>query len=124
MTSAWARYLVSRRRIQSFPNRSILRSFASHSFGTGVMNVSSDASNKGENDEYTGNGDRDHDPEEGEEQESGKGDEACESEEGDESAQGEEHPVRQQGREGPGSDATQGRSHPRGDRKGDGLAES
>jgi hypothetical protein len=48
------------------------------------MNVSSDASNKGENDEYTGNGDRDHDPEEGEEQERGKGDEACESEEGEE----------------------------------------
>jgi len=87
--------------------------------------VSSDASNKGENDEHTGNDDRDRDPEEREgHQEIGEGDEARESKKDSEGTQGEEHPIRQQGREGSGIDEAQGRRNSRGNREGDRLAES
>jgi hypothetical protein len=64
------------------------------------MNVSSDASNKGENDEYTGNGDDDANSETQEgnsQQEIGKGIEARQSKKDGKGPQGEEHPIRKQG---------------------------
>src|SRR5688572_15232548 len=78
---------------------------------------SSDALNKGEHDEHTGN-DRDNDPEESKgQQEIGKGDKASKDDESRSSNQGED-PIWKQGRNRPGLDEAQGWRHARGNRKG------
>src|SRR5262245_49877868 len=82
-------------------------SFASHSFRTGVMNVSSDALNtKENNDEHIGNDDGNSETQEGERrQEACKGEEGSGHEENGESDQGEAgSKIWKQGRDCPGAD--------------------